>query len=206
MDSPIKRSLDWNEIHRRMDAMKRMIDQGWEQPLDDKKALLRERAQTLAREASRKQQGVETLEVLEFLLAYEHYGIELKYVREVYPLRDLTPLPGTPPFILGVTNVRGQVLSIIDMKKLFGLPDRGLADFNKIIILHTASMEIGLLADSMVGLESIPVSEIQTSLPTLNGIREAFLRGVTRHSMVVLDAEKLLAVRQEGWHGTGGSM
>ena len=196
-------AFDWNEIHRRLAAIKQIIDQGGRLTQEEKKNVLRARAEALAREPSRKAEPEQTLDVLEFLLAHEHYGIESTYVREVYPLRDLTPLPGTPASILGITNVRGQILSILDIKKLFGLPDKGLTDFNKIIVVHAPGMELGILADAVLGLKSVPVSEIQPSLPTLKGIREAYLQGVTRESMVLLDAKKLLSTRQTGWQESG---
>jgi purine-binding chemotaxis protein CheW len=193
------RALDWGEIHRRLETIEQTIAHGWQLTRDEKKEILHARAEALATELPQQHTSEQSLDVLEFLLAHEHYGIELHYVREVYPLKDLTPLPGTPAFILGVTNVRGQVLSIIDIKKLFGLPDKGLTDFNKTIIVHTPGMELGVLADAVLGLKSIPLSEIQTSLPTLQGVREDFLRGVTQQSMVLLDAKKLLSARQTGW-------
>ena len=61
------------------------------------------------------------------------------------------------------------------------------------IIIHGPNMEFGVLADSIAGLLSVAVKDIQPSLPTLTGIRENFLRGVTRERIVVLDAKKLLA-------------
>lgn len=199
MDSSVKPALDWGEIHRRLEAIQQTIEHGWKLTQEEKEAVLHARAEALAKEPNRKREAEETLDVLEFLVAHEHYGIELSYVREVYPLKDLTPLPGTPAFILGVTNVRGQVLAVIDIKKLFGLPDRGLTDLNKTIIVQNTGMELGILADAVLGLRSVAVSEIQLSLPTLKGIREDFLRGVTRQSMVLLDAKKLLSARQTGW-------
>src|SRR5580704_8938300 len=104
-----KPKLDWDQIHRRLDAIQQVIDHGWSQSPESKANVLRSRALALARKSAGRDSAEESLEVVEFLLAYENYGIELKYVREVYPLRDFTPLPGTPAFIMGVTNVRGQV-------------------------------------------------------------------------------------------------
>jgi purine-binding chemotaxis protein CheW len=57
------------------------------------------------------------LEVVEFLLAQERYGIATRCVREVLPLVELTPLPGVPPFVLGIANVRGQIVSVLDLKR-----------------------------------------------------------------------------------------
>jgi len=113
-------------------------------------------------------------------------------VREVYPLKELTPLPCTPPFVAGIVNVRGQVISVIDIKKFFDLPERGLTDLNKVIILSDGVMEFGILADAVVDVRNIPLEKIQSGLPTLTGIREDYLRGVTAERLVILDAEKLL--------------
>ena len=150
----------------------------------------------LAQEPVREEAAQEALEVVEFLLAYERYGIESSYVHEVYPLKELTPLPGTPPFILGVINVRGQLLSVIDLKKFFDLPERGLTDLNRVILIHNDHMEFGLLADAILGVRAIPLTDLQPSLPTLTGIREEYLRGVTGERVVILDAEKLLSDRK----------
>jgi purine-binding chemotaxis protein CheW len=198
-----KSPLDWSAIHRRLEAIQQAIEGGGKRTPEEKKQVLRARAQALARESTRKETAGQTCEVLEFLVAHERYAIEVQDVREVYPLKDLTPLPGTPAFILGVTNVRGQVLLIVDIKKLFGLPDKGLTDLNKIIIVQAPGVELGVLADNVLGLESVRMDDLQTSLPTLTGVREEFLRGVTRSSLVVLDAKKLLSVSKTGWEGTG---
>lgn len=199
MDSSTKPGLDWSAIRHRLEAIQQTVEQGWKQSAEDKAQVLRARARKLARGARRNGPPEQSVDVVKFLLAQEQYGVELKYVREVYPLKDLTPLPGTPAFILGITNVRGQVLPIMDIKKLFGLPDKGLTDLNKVVIVHAPGTELGVLADTVLGLESVPTEEIQRSLPTLHGIRGQFLWGVTRHSMVLLDAEKLLSLRQTGW-------
>jgi purine-binding chemotaxis protein CheW len=158
---------------------------------DDKKKTLKERARLLAREPGKKDAG-ETLEILGFSLAHERYGIETSFIREVYPLKEYTPLPCTPAFVFGLINVRGQVLSIIDMRKFFELPEKGISDLNKVIILHNESMEFGILADEIIGVKTIPLRQLQITLPTLTDIREKYLKGVTQDQMVVLDAAKLL--------------
>jgi purine-binding chemotaxis protein CheW len=157
------------------------------------RAILKKRAQVLARVPKGEGDGGECLEVVEFLLAYETYGIESSYIREVYPLKELTPLPGTPPFVLGIINVRGQILSVIDLKKFFDLPEKGLTDLNRVIIIQAEKMEFGILADAIHAIRHIPVREIQPSLPTLTGIRAEYLRGVTGDRLVVLNVAKILA-------------
>ena len=104
------------------------------------------------------------MEIVEFLLARERYGIEASYVREVYPLNDLTPVPCVPPFVLGIINVRGQIISVIDIKKFFDLPEKGLGDLNKVIIIESDDMEFGILADEIVGIGKLRQEELQASL------------------------------------------
>jgi len=161
--------------------------------LEEKAKVLKERARSLAKEPKGIEEDEEYLEVAEFMLAHERYALELTHIREVYPLNDLTPLPGTPDFVLGIINVRGQILSIIDIKRFFDLPEKGLTNLNQVIILQSDEMEFGILADEILGTRSIPASAIQASLPTLTGIRAEYLKGVTGDRVVILDGEKLLA-------------
>lgn len=185
--------IDWNEIHRRIEASQSAFDQGLQLTHDEKNKILKARAKTLATEPEKKAKEEEFLQVVEFLLSHEKYAVASAHVREIYPLKEFTPIPCTPPFVLGIINVRGQILSVIDIKKFFDLPEKGLADLNKVIILHSENMEFGILADVIIGARNISVSALQTSLPTLTGIREEYLKGITEERTVILDAEKLLS-------------
>jgi purine-binding chemotaxis protein CheW len=89
--------------------------------------------------------------------------------------------------------MRGQILSVIDIKKFFNLPEKDLTDLNKVIVVHNNKMEFGILSDSILGVRSIPIREIQPSLPTLTDIRAEYLRGVTNERLVVLDVEKIIS-------------
>jgi purine-binding chemotaxis protein CheW len=170
-------------------------EQGAEAGLTQSRKILRERAHRLAREPAAEECG-ERLEVVEFLLGREHYGIETSFIREVHPLRDVTPLPCTPPFVVGIMNLRGEILSIIDIRKLFDLDEQGLSDLNKVIVLGGSSMEFGILADHVIGVRTIMVRGLQPSLTTVTGMRADCLKGVTREHLVLLDAGKMLADRR----------
>lgn len=155
--------------------------------------ILRARARALARPPESPPAADASLELLEFRLARECYGLETRHVHEVYPLKDLTPLPCVPPFVLGIVNVRGRVTPVIDIKKFFDLPDKGLTDLHRIILVRGNDLEFGLLADVIVGVRTIPVDSLQPSLPTLTGIRADYLKGVTAERLVVLDLDHILA-------------
>lgn len=159
---------------------------------DQKIGILKQRARVLARPAH-KIEAEGHLQVVVFMLAHEKHALELSHIREVHPLKDLTPLPGLPDFVLGITNVRGRILSIVDIGVFFELPRKGLTNQNQVIILESETMEFGILADEILGTRSIPESAMQPSLPTLTGIRAAYLRGITGDRVVVLDGKKLLS-------------
>jgi len=158
---------------------------------DDRQRILRARAQALAQEPA---VGVTeaVIEVVEFSLATERYGLETRYVREVFPFKELTPVPCTPAFYTGIVNVRGRMIAVVDLKTFFNLPASGLHDLHKVIILHAAEMDLGILADDVGGVRRVPVSQLQSSLPTLSGIGQAYVRGVTGDRLVVLDAARIL--------------
>ncbi|HLE34152.1 MAG TPA: chemotaxis protein CheW [Bacteroidota bacterium] len=188
-----KATINWNEVHRRIENVRKVLERDWAPPPEKKREILRTRAKALARQEKEKDIPGDHIEIVQFLLANETYGIESSFVQETYPLRDLTPIPGTPPFVLGIINVRGRIVSILDIRKFFDLPEKGLTDLNKVLILNGHNMEFGLLADAVLGVRKIRANELQASLPTLTGIREQYLKGVTKERFVILDAEKLLA-------------
>ncbi len=155
--------------------------------------ILRARALALAQPASSAPPSDTMLELLEFRLASERYAIETRHVQDVHPLRDLTPLPCTPPFVLGIVNVRGRILPVLDLKKFFDLPEPGLTDLHRIILVRGNDLEFGVLADVIVGVRSVAAASLQSSLPTLEGIRAVYLKGIGEERLVVLDVDAILA-------------
>jgi purine-binding chemotaxis protein CheW len=171
-----------------------MADRGWSPAPEEQRAILRARARVLAQEPT--QEAVEELvQVVEFALANEHYAVESSYVSEVQPLRDFTPLPGTPPFVLGIISRRGEIISVLDVRKFFNIPSQGLTNLNKVIVVHADQMEVGIMADDVLGVRLLRSSGIQPAPPTLTGIRDQCLKGVTEAGLVVLDIKKLLSDR-----------
>ena len=160
---------------------------------EQEQAVLRERAVQLARRPEKAPEAGETIDCLEFLLSGESYAIELSCIAETLPLADFTPLFCTPPFVLGITNLRGRIISIIDLRRFFELAAIGLSDLNRVIVVADGSMEFGLLADSIVGMKSLPLKELLPPPDAFTGIREEFLAGVTADRLALLDIRKILA-------------
>jgi purine-binding chemotaxis protein CheW len=193
-DAGGKDDLVWVDLHRRLEVSHSALQRRLNPSPEEKQKVLRARARLLAAGSKRKAESPDSLlEVVEFVLGPEHYGIESKRIREIHALSDFTPLPCTPAFVLGLVNVRGRILSIINIKRLFDLPEQGLTDLNKVIVVYAGAMELGILADATVGLRSISAKEMRSALPTLTGIRAEYLKGITKESLVVLDVEKILS-------------
>jgi purine-binding chemotaxis protein CheW len=94
---------------------------------------------------------------------------------------------------LGIVNVRGRILPVLDLKKFFDLPERGLTDLHRVILVRGNGLELGLLADVIVGVRSVAADDLQPSLPTLSGIRADYLKGVSVERLVVLDLDRILS-------------
>jgi purine-binding chemotaxis protein CheW len=163
---------------------------------EEKRAILRSRAKSLAQESERKGEAEKYTEVLAFLLAHETYAIETQLIREVYPLTELTSLPCTPDYIFGIINIRGQILTIIDMKKFFDLPKKGITNLNRVIVVQEGDMELGILADEINGIRNIPESGLNPPLPTMTGIHAGYIKGVAGEGIILLDMERFLNDRQ----------
>lgn len=159
---------------------------------EEKKDILIKRAEILARDIFAEREGERT-QIVEFMLAGEKYGIEAIYVREIFPLKDLTPIPCTPPFITGVINVRQEIVSVMDIKKFFNLPECGITELNRVIILKTDDMEVGILADSITGVTGVDIDGLQTSMPGLTDIGTEYLKGIVEGPLIILDGGKILS-------------
>jgi len=154
--------------------------------------ILQQRAEALARRAGSDGPAGPVLEVVEFKLGPERYAIESSFVREIIPLDDVTPLPCTPPFVRGLINLRGRILPVIDLKRFLGLPEAGIADLHRILVMDSPHMEFGLLADIVGGIRRIPLEDLQPPPPAL-GPQTRCLRGVTAEMLVVLDGAQLVS-------------
>lgn len=186
----------WIEIHSRLEKVRLLIERGFEPTPEKKKSILKNRAAALAREPDTPERNECSFTITEFTLSGEKYAFESSYIREVLPLKDLTPLPCTPPFVMGIINVRGQILSVLDIRKILDLPEKNADNHNRVVVLHTGDMEIGIFAEAILGTRSVFQGQVAASLPTLNGLREEYLKGVTSDRTAIMDAAKLLSDRK----------
>lgn len=161
------------------------------------KDVLIERARRIAgRKDNEDQLTGETLSVVEFLLLPERYAFEGKYISEVLLLKEITLIPGTPPFVMGVINLRGKVVSIINLKSLFNLKEWGLTQLNKVLILKDDTMEFGIVADEISENKSIFLNTLSPPPVTLDNIGVEYISGITPDGLILLSARNLLSSKQ----------
>jgi purine-binding chemotaxis protein CheW len=157
---------------------------------DKLKAILAERAKALTK-SNHQQTGASTQHVV-FVLANETYGIPIEYIAEVQPLRDVTPVPCTPNFVVGVINIRGSIYSVIDIRSLFGVPSAERTESTKVILVRGGGMELGILADDVKGAASVLLTDVKPVLASHAAAKEEYIQGVTQDMMTILNLDVLL--------------
>ncbi|MGQ9830630.1 MAG: chemotaxis protein CheW [Thermochromatium sp.] len=135
-----------------------------------------------------------------FRLADETYAIDVLQVQEVLKLTDIAPVPGVPDYILGIINLRGNVVTVIDARRRLSLPVREPDESSRIIIIDVDNQNIGILVDSVAEVVQIPAESIDPAPALGNDQTSRFILGVTSSNdslTILIDLNKLLS--QEEW-------
>ena len=88
------------------------------------------------------------------VLGGEQFAIDVRNLREVMIVEKLTAVPGAPAFVRGVANLRGEVLAILDVASVLGLPSCGAGPAGKALVLEPASSQVAIVVDEILGLET----------------------------------------------------
>lgn len=131
------------------------------------------------------------VEIIEFKLGNENYGIEASKTVETVALENFTPLPKTPAFLFGLVNIRGRIIGIVNLKVLFGFTQDSMTDMNRVIVLENKDFQFGILADEIIGIKSVDFNLLTDTLATLSEQGKKYLKGVMPDGLVILDGEKI---------------
>ncbi len=121
----------------------------------------------------------DTLTLVVFRLASEWYGIKIADVNEVLNVEKIAFLPSSPEYIAGIFNLRGNILSVTDLRKVFGLPHEELTARSRLVVISSGALETGLLVDEVVEPLEVPLSRIDPALVTIAPDRAECLSGTT---------------------------
>lgn len=165
---------------------------GEERHLAERRAALLQQAAAAAK-AQEAQQGP-GIQLLLFTLGGECYAFPLERVREVVKPGPITPVPSIPEHILGVMNLRGEILPVLDPKQLLGLGTATPSPQGRVIVVKAPGMSVGLLAD---GVEDVieMTGSLEPPLATLPERQARYLQGQLSHGDLlvgVLDVDTLL--------------
>jgi purine-binding chemotaxis protein CheW len=186
-------AVDWADIRARLDRAGTALEEALHPSPERARAVLEKRARDLAcRPANQAASAAPRLLVVTFALAGERYALEARYVREVLRLTDCTPLPGAPAFVVGVLNLRGEVLAVFDLRPLLGLVSDAAAERGRILVLGVDRPEFGLLADAAEEVAALAEHDLHEPPDSVVGPGREYLRGVTQEALIVLDGAVLL--------------
>jgi purine-binding chemotaxis protein CheW len=163
----------------------------WERTIETDEVVrqrLRQRARLYAAPKQQAETTPETVHtILTFRLGSEQYGVDVMTVRSVRTISRITRVPGTPLFYRGVVNLRGQVITVMDLRLFFNIPlaEEGIPP-GELVVVAGRMLEIGLLAHHVEGVQILPMS----AFDPVDNMRYAL--GVTRERLVLLDVLRLL--------------
>ena len=144
--------------------------------------------------------GDEVLQWVTYKLGEETYGINVMQVHEVLRHTEIAPVPGAPDYVLGIINLRGNVVTVIDTRSRFGLPSSDISDNTRIVIIESDDQVVGILVDSVAEVVYLRSSEID-SAPNVGTEESAkFIQGVSNRDgqlLILVDLNKLLS--DEEW-------
>jgi purine-binding chemotaxis protein CheW len=130
--------------------------------------------------------------VATFHLAGERFALETRYITQVVRPRECTPIPGVPAFLVGVVNLRGEILAVLDLCPVLGLGRTGAGDPSWIIVLGQQRDEFGVRVDAVLEVTTLRVDEVHEPPGTVAAGARPYLRGVTTDALIVLDGAALL--------------
>lgn len=137
--------------------------------------------------------AADAFEALTFALGRERYAFPSNQVSEVRPIEHITALPSAPSFVAGLVNVRGSIISVLDLRPVFGAPSEAEPPSTAILV-SVAEGDVAILTTSepsLVWLRADELSDLPQDAPA--GLAPRYVRGITPDLVVVLDAAKLLA-------------
>lgn len=135
------------------------------------------------------------LQWVTFKLAGETYGVNVMQVQEVLRYTEIAPVPGAPEYVIGIVNLRGNVVTVIDARYRFGLSPGEITDNTRIVILEAENHVVGILVDSVAEVVYLRLSEIETAPNVGNEESARFIQGVCHKNdelLILIELDKLL--------------
>lgn len=136
------------------------------------------------------------LQWVTFLLDGEVYGVNVMQVQEVLRYTEIAPVPGAPSYVIGIINLRGNVVTVIDTRDRFGLMPADVTENTRIVIIESNDYVVGILVDAVAEVVYLKQSEIETAPNVGSDENAKFIRGVCNKNdelLILIDLDKMLS-------------
>lgn len=137
-------------------------------------------------------------QIVVFELGREQFGIDIEAVDGIVKMQQITKLPYSPAYMEGVTNLRGSVLPVIDLRKRLDLPVEEETKETRIIIINTNSLKMGMIVSAVTEVLTIDEMSIETSRTITTNVKTDFIIGIAKvdaRLVILLDLSKVLFVK-----------
>lgn len=134
-------------------------------------------------------------QIVVFELGSEHFGVEIASVESIIKMQSITKLPHVPNFVEGVTNLRGKVLPIIDLRKRFGLEPKQADKNSRIIVVSLHQSEVGMIVDEVSEVLTVPNGAVEPAPAITTTVDSAFITGIAKlgpRLVILLDLHRIL--------------
>ncbi len=190
--------VDWESVRQKMTGSS--ASPAWTE--DVSRDLLE---QTWARRAAQVAQVIEDgesgeqIDIAVIRLGREVYGLDTNYIFDIRVMGSVTRVPRVPDWMAGVTNLRGRIISVLDLQRFLGLPpaeDDSAAEpaTPYLVVVETPAMELAILVNEVQAIKALPISQIQESSSAVRGIPADYMRGIVISAQGEEDAAPLLVL------------
>jgi Chemotaxis signal transduction protein len=139
-------------------------------------------------------------QIVIFALGSEFFGADIAKVESIIKIQSITQLPHAPSFVEGVTNLRGKVLPVIDLRKRFGLPAEERDKNSRIIVVSVDQIEVGMIVDEVSEVLTVPEDSVEAAPAIVTTVDSSFIKGIAKieeRLVILLDLTQVLSIKEQ---------
>jgi purine-binding chemotaxis protein CheW len=139
-------------------------------------------------------------QIVVFELANEHYGLDIAAVEGIIKMQSITKMPQAPHYVQGITNLRGVVVPVIDLRKRFGLDAQEATKNTRIVVVYMNKLKVGMIVDAVSQVLRIQDETIEPPPPMVTTVNSAFIKGIAKlegQLVILLDLSKVLSLEEK---------
>jgi purine-binding chemotaxis protein CheW len=139
-------------------------------------------------------------QIVIFELSGEHFGVDITRVESIIKMQPISQLPHVPGFVEGVTNLRGKVLPVIDLRKRFGLPPQQADKNSRIIVVNLNQREVGMIVDEVSEVLTVPEGAVEPAPAIATTVDSSFITGIAKieeRLVILLDLTQVLSTQEQ---------